>query len=53
MTPHPMFRRSVVFASLFAIQFVYGQGSSSWQDNFLQGSEAIQLGRYAVRDGFC
>jgi len=47
MTPHPMFRRSVVFASLFAIQFVYGQGSSSWKENFLQGSEAIQLGRYA------
>jgi len=46
MTPHPMFRRSVVFASLFAVQFLHGQESSTWQDNVLKGSEAIQLGHY-------
>ena len=39
-------RRSVVFASLFATYLLHAQENSTWEENFVRGSEAIRAGRY-------
>jgi len=46
MTRHARFKRVVVFASLLVVRVLHGQQQSPWQDHFLQGSKAIQLGHY-------
>ena len=47
MTRRSTFRRSVVFAILFAIPLLCAQETSSWEENFTRGSQAIRDGRYA------
>src|SRR5438552_18690250 len=47
MTRRSTFRRSVVFAILFAIPLLCAQEASSWEENFTRGSQAIRDGRYS------
>ena len=47
MTRRSTFRRSVVFAILLGATSLRAQDTSSWEDNFTRGSQAIRDGRYA------
>ena len=46
MTHRGMLGRSVVFAPLFATLCLPAQDNSTWEENFVRGSEAIRAGRY-------